>query len=225
VAAVFDVQAPRLDWLRFTTRSVSLIKRGNLRAVGFGVASAGREGVRWNWQVTLPAGHPGWVKDVQTVLENRRKTLRNGKTMARRNPAKKDAHVQLDQSLLDAGTEPTYSAKDHFPPIAFPTRVAGGESLRDTATSDSPFTSLEPEDVTVTVDDRFKYFILYKPDTADAVWVPVAKAEWFWKARAVRSGANWRFPTKEGKVTAKGVTSEFPEYESNVSQNQWIELP
>ena len=56
--------------------------------------------------------------------------------------------------------------------------------------------------------------------------VPIAKAEWFWKATAVKGRTDWKLTVRGGKVTKKGaVTTEFPSYESNVSENDWMEIP
>jgi hypothetical protein len=226
VAGVFDVHAPKLDHFRAETKKVALIKRGQLRGFGFGGVARGTHGIHWDWKVSMPARHGGWIKDVQTVRENRGRTRKDGKTLGRRNPAKKDLHEQLDQSLWDAGDEPTYSAKGHYGSIAFPTEVKAGKAIRDTETWDSPHTSLEPTDASVSVHDQFRYYILYKPRTAGAIWVPVARAEWFWKATAVRDGTGWKLTGAEGKVTESGrVTTDFPRYDSNVSYNKWVELP
>jgi hypothetical protein len=224
VVGVFNVAAPTLDRFRGPTGRVQLIKNGDLRGMAFGTLKKGARGIQWDWKVTMPAKHAGWIKDVQTVRENRVRVLNDGKKCGRRNPAKKDLHEQLDQSLWDAGDEPTYSSKGHYPPIALPVEVDKRKSFRNTATFDSPHTSLEPGDKTVTVDDHFKYYILYKPRTAGAIWVPVARAAWYWKGRAERSGTSWKVEGK-GKVSDTGkITTEFPEYESNVSQNKWIEI-
>jgi len=230
LVGVFDVKAPRLDHFKAATKRVVLLnvrqRRGPmLHGIAFGDETRKVHGIAWDWKVTIPVKHEGWIKDLQTVRENRVKTPTTGKQQGRRNPAKLALHEQLDQSLLDDGTEPTYSAKDHYPPIAFPTLVAGGKSVRDNVTFDSPHTSLDATDKAVTVDDSFKYFILYKPKQDGAIWVPVAKAEWCWKATAELGSTGWKLKAASGQVTSTGrVTTEFPRYESNVSYNTWVDI-
>ena len=228
VAQVFDVVAPTLDHFRATTGTPAIEKSGTLRAVRFGGIKR-NHGVHWDWQVTLHRRHAGSIKDLQTIQEDRQRFgKKDGKavTFARRNPKKRDVHEQLDQSLWDAGQEAAYSTKDHYPPIDVPTHVGAGKTFRDKHTWDSPHTSMEPTDDRLTVMDRFKYYILFKPDKAGSIWIPVARAEWFWKATAVRGSTDWKLTDQGGKVTKKGaVTSEFPSYESNVSENVWIEIP
>jgi hypothetical protein len=228
VAKTFDVTAPTLDHFLAKTGSVAIERRDKLRAIRFGQVK-GKHGVHWDWQVTLHRRHAGSIKDLQTIREDRRRIgQKAGKTVtwARRNPRKKDVHEQLDQSLWDAGTEAAYSTKGHYPPIELPAAVNAGKTLRNKTSWDSPHTSMEPTDDQVTVFDQFKYYILFKPDTVGSIWVPVAKAEWLWKATAVKGRPDWKLTDQGGKVTKKGaLTLEFPSYESNVSENIWMEIP
>ena len=225
---VFDVTSPTLNHFLAKTASPAIEKSGKLRAVRFGAIN-GKHGVHWDWKVTLHKRHAGSIKDLQTIQEDRqRRGQKDGKTVmfGRRNPKKKDLHEQLDQSLWDSGSEAAYSTKDHYPPVDLPISLAAGKSFRDKDTWDSPHTSMEPTDDRLTVNDRFKYFIMFKPATTGAIWVPLAKAEWFWKATAEKSGGDWKLTDKDGKITAKGaLTHDFPSYESNVSENVWIEIP
>jgi len=223
----FDVVAPKLDQFLGTSSSPRVFKSGTLRGVRFGNLTKDH-GVHWDWKVTLPAKQGGSIKDLQTIRQSRERSHKTADGVVkkiRRHPVKKGPHEQLDQSLWDDGTEPTYSAKGHYAPSEFPMSLAGGKSWRDKHTWDSPHTSLEPEDDLVTVDDHFKYYILYKPDTADAIWVPIAKAEWFWSFQARRGSDGWKLEREAGRISKKGTTTtEFPEYESNVSENDWFDV-
>jgi hypothetical protein len=223
----FNVVAPKLNKFDDTSSTPRIIKNGSLRGVRFGEIKKDH-GVHWDWKVTLPAKYGGSIKDVQTIRQSREKSVKKDGAIVRkvrRHPTKKDSHEQLDQPMLDAGTEPTYSAKGAYKPSEFPMSLAAGKSWRDNHSWDSPHTSLDPEDQVVTVNDKFKYYILFKPDTADAIWVPIAKAEWFWSFEAKRGKDGWTLASKGGKVTKKGaLTTEFPEYETNVSFNDWVEV-
>lgn len=99
--------------------------------------------------------------------------------------------------------------------MKLPAKVKPGGTLRNNKTWDSPHTYLDPLDEKVAVNDPFKYYILFKPDTPHAIWVPVAKAEWFWSATAEKSAKGWRLTDAGGKVTSKGApTTDFPSYKA-----------
>jgi hypothetical protein len=223
----FNVVAPKLDKFDAMSSSPRIIKRGSLRGVRFGEIKSDH-GVHWDWKVTLPAKYGGSIKDVQTIRQGREKSVTKDGAIVkkvRRHPTKKEPHEQLDQPLTDAGTEPTYSATGVYKPSEFPMSLAAGKSWQDNHSWDSPHTSLDPEDQTVTVNEKFKYYIMFKPDTVDAIWVPIAKAEWFWSFEAKRGKDGWTLASKGGNVTKKGaLTTAFPEYETNVSFNDWFEV-
>jgi hypothetical protein len=225
----FDVKAPSLDHFRAKTDAPRITKERRLMVLRFGQLS-GEPGIDWDWQVTMPAKHGGWVRDLQTVQIRRDKVqlLRRGRRTTRKLTWKHpnmDRHWQLDQDFADEGTEATYSAPGFYLPIKFPAKVGAGKTFQNNATFDSPADSLWPLDVRHFVHDAFNYYILYKADKQGAIWVPIAKAEWFWKAEAVKRRSRWRLKLKDGGVSSKGAaTSEFPIYESNVNKNEYIEV-
>jgi hypothetical protein len=240
----FDVKAPRLDRFDAETSAPRIVKERGLTGLRFqgmrkktirvgGTSRTIEEkvaGIRWDWQVTLPARHGGFLKDLQLVRQGRRKRQllsersSTTRTLVLKHPRKAPAD-QLDQPFTDAGSDATYSAKGSYPPAEFPLKLAAGATFNDDSTFDRPHTALEKLDVEVIVDEPFKYFILYKPDTVNAIWVPIAKAEWFWKATAKRSGSAWKLVSKSGGVSARGaVTTEFPLYDSNVNENEWMDV-
>ena len=225
----FDVKGPTLDHFLATTDRPRIVRERRLWGIRLGKLR-GAPGIDWDWQVTMPAKHDGWIKDLQTTKVRREKIqlMRKGgratRKMTWKHP-KKERHEQLDQAFSDKGTEATYSASGYYPPIEFPAKVEAVKTFRNDATFDSPTTLLQPLDISATVHDSFKYFVLYKPDKKGAIWVPVAKAEWFWKAKASKRGSRWRLTHKDAGVSAKGApTFEFPIYESNVNENQWVEV-
>lgn len=245
----FNVKAPKLEYFKETKiigpcllpkpnkrtrkeikeKNVSIVCRNSIEpgiAVGFQIS--------WDWKVTLPANFGGWIKDAQTIIQGRSKIQTDPKSrkktkMVFKNPQKTQPHEQFDQSLQDTGSDATYSAKGYFPPIVFPLKIEAGKSFANDKTEDTPTIVFEKNDESFQIDESFKYFILFKPDKPNAIWVPVAKAEWFWKIEVVRQGGEWtvKSGTKpEGKASKKGAAAtEFPRYESNVSYNKWIEEP
>jgi hypothetical protein len=227
----FDVKAPKLDRFDAKTSTPRIAKERGLPVIRFGTLDKKAPGIKWDWQVTMPTNHGGWIKDLQTILIRQEKTQlvdkKSTKTrnLVRKHP-RKGQHEQLDQDFIDEGTEATYSSKGRYPPIAFPTKVEAGKSFRDTATWDSPGTLLEALDISTSVNNSFKYYILYKPDTKGAIWVPVARAEWFWQAEAVKQKGSWILKSKSGKVSVPGApTVKFPLYGSNKNESDWIEEP
>ena len=63
---------------------------------------------------------------------------------------------------------------------------------------------------------------MFEPETArpeDAIWVPIAKATWFWKA-AAEHGEKWTVRKASKMEPAVELTKVgFPPYESNASDN------
>ena len=231
-SVIFNVKAPTLDHFKAAKPNpVSIRAEDGVKVIRFGKLGKEAPGIKWDWQVTMPANSGGWVKDLQTELvrqEEIRLISAKKKKFVRKHPTKAQ-HEQLDQSLFDKGQEATYSL-DHYPPVVLPARVKPGESFRNQATWDSPGTMLEPSVIRSSVDNHFRYYILYKPDKkpddiGETIWVPLAKAEWFWQAEAEKAKSGWVLKSKEGKVRVKGApTLEFPIYHSNVNENKWIEV-
>jgi hypothetical protein len=180
-------------------------------------------GIRWSWKITMPERHAGHIKDVQTVLLDRSQVLllepggTKTRTLVRRHPRKAEPHLQLDGH--DAG-QAIYT-----PGLSEP-QIGAGASFENADTSDSPHTSLPPLGRTVSVDDKFTYFLMFKPDTAkpgDAIWVPVAKATWSWKATAKHRDGRWVIAATPTKPVIAKQTTDFPRYETNADENEWQE--
>jgi len=231
----FDVKGPILDRFTADTGVTQIEKRAGLTGMRFGKLtgpippkkSEDKFGIQWDWKITMPATHAGFVKDVQTVLNDRWKILRlkpggtDTRKLVWRHFKKTDPHIQLDGH---DGNEAAYSGGLHD------VKIEAGKSF-DTGIgrrlSDSPHTSLEPLGKTVSVNDQFTYFIMFKPATKnayDAIWVPVAKAEWSWKATAKNKGGRWTVVAAKMTPVLHKTTPDFPMYESNAEENEWIEV-
>jgi len=229
----FDVKGPKLDGFTASTGVTQIEKRGGLTAMRFGSLTGptppkkpeDRRGIQWDWQVTMPANRAGFVKDVQTVRNDRWKLLRprsgetNTRKMVWRHPRKTAPHVQLDGH---DGSEPAYRGG------LFKVKTRAGKSITLNTISDSPHVELEKLATVVSVNDQFTYFIMFKPETpkpSDAIWVPVARATWSWKATAKNVGGRWPLDRAEMKPTFDKTTTDFPIYESNAFENKWQEVP
>lgn len=230
-SSTFNIYAPKIE--SFTAKKTGVTrmeKRSGLVGMRFGDL-AGVKGVEWDWTVAAPDRFGGFVKDVQTVVNDRWKLQRLSPGSARtrklvwRHPRKTTAHMQLD-GHKDA--EAVYNS-------GLPTEVGAGGSFHAKGISDSPHTSLERLSTIVSVNDRFTYFIMFRPEPSpgqtrsDTIWVPLARATWSWQAIAKRNAAGaWVINQKQMKpqfVTEGDATTGFPVYESNAAENEWQEVP
>jgi hypothetical protein len=101
------------------------------------------------------------------------------------------------------------------------------ESFTNKGTSDSPHGDLPSLAKTVSENDQFTYYIMFKPVTAkdyDAIWVPVGHMV---LAATQQRDKTWKIdqpkPKMEPNVTM--ATTDFPIYESNAEENEWQEAP
>jgi hypothetical protein len=229
----YDVKGPTLDYFKAAKiNPVRVRVEGGVSVVRFGSLDKNAPGIKWDWQVTMPAGFGGWIKDLQTIVVRQEETRLIGgarKKYARRHPTKA-AYEQLDQSPFDKGTEASYSGSKLYGAIDFPAAVKAAQAFRDDETWDSPGTAPDRRAITASVNNDFTYYILFKPFTMSAdkgspIWVPIARAEWCWKAEAVKRGGKWVLTSKEGKVEAdRAAAVDFPVYHSNVNENKWVEV-
>jgi hypothetical protein len=221
--ATFDVKGPKLEQFRTEIRANRLEKRGGLVGVRLGKLVRGSEGIEFSWAMKMPAGSGGFVKDVQTVFGDRIQTLRlaprssGTRRLAFRNRSNPKPHEQLDGSH---DGEPGYTnelGKVERNP---------GESTGKIRATDSPHSSLPKLLKSLEVDQRFFYYLMFKPKKAGSIWVPVAKAEWSWKVRATPMGRDWKLePRKQATPTLSRSTTDFPIYTSDIEENDWIEPP
>jgi hypothetical protein len=84
---------------------------------------------------------------------------------------------------------------------------------------DSPRAGLVVGSDLVDVEERFEMYFMYKPATPNAIWVPLRKTEWYWKAVVESSdgGNTWQINSKSNSVNpADSATTAHPEWEVNV---------
>ena len=225
VVFVFDVKGPRMNHFTGKTDVTRIEKRAGLTGMRFGKLIEA-PGIKWNWKITMPPNHAGFIKDVQTVLNDRSQiqSLKPGgkdtRKLVWRHPSKTNPHVQLDGH---SDNQAAYTAGLYEP------KIGAGESFTNDGTSDSPHSELPSLAKTVSVNDQFTYYIMFKPamDKAqDAIWVPVAKAKWFWKATAKQQDKKWGLSQPKPKMepSIDMVTVEFPMYETNAFENEWQQV-
>ncbi len=101
-----------------------------------------------------------------------------------------------------------------------------GKSTGRMEGSDSPASDLPALLKSIKINQRFFYYVMFKPDTPNAIWVPVAKARWTWKVVATRGSAGWGFaPRDKMKPEMFSSTTDFPLYKSNAAENVWVDPP
>lgn len=220
--ALFDVEAPTVDHFSGKPGVTRIERDHGTVGMRFGKLFEA-PGINWTWKITTPPHRGGFVKDVQILLADRTKIqrLRPGgsatRTLVRRHPSNTKPHLQLDG---DSDNQPIYT-----PGLADEAIEAGKSRDNGSGTSDSPIVGLASLDKTVAVNDRFTYYIMFKPTTKrpqDAIWVPIAKAAWFWKATADQRDRQWsvrKAPKMEPAIETTKV--DFPLYQSNASGNEW----
>jgi hypothetical protein len=226
VVHVFDVKAPKVSSFTARTGATRFETRAGLTGMRFGKPIEA-PGIAWHWKVTLPPTYAGYVKDVQTVVADRSQVLHRepGGTKTRRlvwrQPSKTEMHTQLDDG---PDKEAAYSEG------LYETRLEAGEAATSggRGIEDSPHTTLPPLGVTVSVNDQFTYYLMFKPAVPQgehAIWVPIAKAKWSWKATARRRGDKWDVSPAAMKPSIDMATVEFPLYQTNAALNEWQEQP
>jgi carboxypeptidase C (cathepsin A) len=234
----YDVEGPTVNAFTPNVGETALIKRAGLVAMSFGKDELKAPGVAWHWKVTMPAGHAGFIKDVQTVKLDRSRIEKidpdkaDVRKMVRRHPLKTEIHEQLDG--FDQGQAAYTSGLFEEEKSAGAVMDSGSRGV-----TDSPHTELPAIATSVRVNDEFNYFLMFKPTPAksqgdlsvckpgspQSIWVPIAKAKWSWKASAIRTGRLFTLKPVKMKPEISLKTTDFPLYQTNACENDWFEDP
>ena len=225
VSKPFDVKAPKLVSFKAEISKPKIIAdRGN--RISFGERRA-NPGIAWTCKIVLPKNFSGSIKDLQLVRLGRKKQqllAPGGKDLRQ---LVKGASFPNKDYLLDIGTmddeecKPERASDD--PRYSRIIKTKAGETLTFDTANDSPSDNLAPLDISYSVNESFKYFVLFKPNRSNSIWVPVGVAEWFWKAEARREGKTWRIVSGSGGIKGgKGqATHDFPVYGGNACDISW----
>ena len=57
--------------------------------------------------------------------------------------------------------------------------------------NDSPGLELDASHESVLIDDVYEMYLMFRPDGAQSIWVPLKKIRWGWNAEAVKSSGIW----------------------------------
>jgi len=234
----YDVEGPTVNAFTSNVGETALIKRAGLVAMSFGKDALNAPGVAWHWKVTMPAGHAGFIKDVQTVKLDRSRIERINpdkadlRKMVRRHPLKTEIHEQLDG--FDQG-QAAYTGGLFEEEKSAGTVVDSGAR----GVTDSPHTELPTIATSVRVNDEFNYFLMFKPTPAKSqgdltvckspsprsIWVPIAKVKWSWAASAIRTGRTFNLKPIKTKPEISLKPTDFPIYQTNACENDWFADP
>ncbi|MDD4539780.1 MAG: hypothetical protein PHT80_12250, partial [Lentisphaeria bacterium] len=68
----------------------------------------------------------------------------------------------------------------------------------------------------------FSTWLMYKPNSPGAIFVPLRKIDWFWSGKATRSGTTWSLTASEKPPAAPTSTTtvDFPEWTHNIDYVQ-----
>jgi hypothetical protein len=210
VSATFNVKAPTVEKFSSSTGQVGIEKdRRGKELILFGINN--KPGILWTWRVTLPAGIGGGIKDVQTVRQMRKRT-NNGKKQVF---TIRGTKIPPPSDQLDDKNPYTEGDGQHAP---------GGLVQSDPRSRDSPTSPIEPGDTEKSAHDTFKYYVMYRSDEPDAIWVPVGVMDWYWSYVATLQGSTWTLGSQAHSPDQDGhATTTFPEYDSNASANDWFD--
>ena len=228
VSKPFDVKGPKLVSFTATTSKPKIIGGpGSSVRISFGERQTDTPGIAWDCRIDLPKNFAGSIKDLQLVRWGRKKTqllAPRGKDVRQmvKGPAFPNKNFLLDIGTMeDDECKPDRALDD--PKYSRIIKTKPGESLIFNTANDSPSDGLAPLDISYSVNEDFRYFVLFKPDKPNSVWVPVGVADWFWKAEARKQSGSWRILSGSGGVRGgKGkATTEFPQYNGNACNILW----
>ena len=73
----------------------------------------------------------------------------------------------------------------------------------------------------VAVNDSFKMHLMFKPDVADAIWVPLKLVAWGWSAEVSRQRDSWTLVLNSNPEPEVHDTSQHPVWNGKAQDNQW----
>jgi len=185
------VKRPKLDKFRSKTGTVGLRPSGAPTRLIFDLA---KPGIQWDWKISADGAAEGKIRDIQLCSVNRRRTV-GGKKQIWTRPAMKTPTPP--GWLLD--NENPYGSKGFWGAArGGPWTIPAGGSVSDRGIDDSPETGLQG--TRKSAHDRFKYFLLYKSDKADSIWIAIGVLSWWWKGAATKGVSRWSLVPKKSTL-------------------------
>jgi len=66
-------------------------------------------------------------------------------------------------------------------------------------------------------------WLMFKPDGANSIWVPLRKVWWYWRASATKVNGQWQLDegSDHSVDPASTDTTEYPTWTYNIAMNDW----
>ncbi len=173
-------------------------------------AATGHFGVQWTATCTAPAGGAGEIGITQLITRN----------FSRSRGATVD-HIISPAQVLDDGLGIQYSGSR-------PILASAAATLNGPSYTDSPGSQLIAGVTATQCNDQFTDFFMYKPATANAIWVTLARLTWTWNGSitaAVPPAVGWVLGAHAPVAVTNQVgaaSAVLPEWTSNLAPvNHW----
>jgi len=86
----------------------------------------------------------------------------------------------------------------------------------DVTTADSPNQALASNTQKMTIADRFFMYLMFKPNIADSIWVPLKKIDWGWNVVVVPTTFSWNIQSQSPTGPSTTSTAEHPIWDKNI---------
>lgn len=206
----YEVKAPTVQSFTSDTGRVEIVDHQGNPAIAF-VGQFGEigEGILMQLRVSGTQNLAGQIATIQLVMTARTDQLDNGRSEYRSTNG---------QWAVDNGRNPGGYLYSGPVPLA-----AGGTATLPP--SDGPLQGVRnpPIEWMKIGREDYKMYLMFKPDAADAIWVPLAMLPWYWQGTATWSGHDWALSNAANSQDPRGGPVDSPPgWMINVSSGQWI---
>lgn len=172
----------------------------------YGDTPAPPDGITWTGTTTSPVVNSpnplngnGNLAYVQLIVLNREQTLNSGTVQEISSGGK----FVLDR--VSTGLSPRYNDAQ--------TAIASGASATHVR-SDTPRTALSLDITKKSANEKFRNYLMYRPDGANSIFVSLARVDWHWKGETVRAGNTWGNATNVSSANNPSGSdeSDLPEW-------------
>jgi hypothetical protein len=88
---------------------------------------------------------------------------------------------------------------------------------RNEVTSDSPGETLDPDDIKVTVVDKFAMWLQFKPAGSDSIPVSLRKVSWSWSGEATKGMNGWSLTSESHDINPiDSDATDLPVWNGNI---------
>ncbi|MFU8778446.1 MAG: hypothetical protein ACNA7M_12360 [Roseovarius sp.] len=212
--ATFNVKRPMSTLTSQTTAEQPPV---GVRDEGFGqeliFGSTASAGITWKANVTTPANGAGKIAFVQLINTDMRMTLDDGS---------KRKSTPAGKYILDPDENGNVRQNGE-------TNIGNSDTINHER-ADVPSAELETLDAQIqqmfnkelekfSRNDQFKLFLMYKPNTANSIWVTLRLLQWHWSGSATKNLQTDVWSLDPGAASSQNPGSSdstvFPEWDDN----------